>query len=69
MLSQTIGPELLWLVAREPRVWEETERFVMANSFLVHRLTGEYVLDHHSPSQCDPLYDVARVKRRACCKR
>ena len=24
----------------------------------VLRLTGEYVLDHHSASQCDPLYDL-----------
>ena len=31
----------------------------MASSFLVRRLTGEYVLDHHSASQCDPLYDLA----------
>src|SRR3712207_7668552 len=30
----------------------------MANSFISYRLTGEYVLDHHSASQCDPLYDV-----------
>ena len=22
------------------------------------RLTGEYVLDHHSASQCDPMYDL-----------
>ena len=27
-------------------------------SFIVYRLTGEYVLDHHSASQCDPLYDL-----------
>jgi xylulokinase len=25
----------------------------------VARLTGEYVLDHHSASQCDPIYDLA----------
>jgi xylulokinase len=25
---------------------------------VVARLTGEYVLDHHSASQCDPLYDL-----------
>jgi sugar (pentulose or hexulose) kinase len=31
----------------------------MASSFAVARLTGEYVLDHHSASQCDPLYDLA----------
>jgi xylulokinase len=30
----------------------------MASSFVVARLTGEYVLDHHSASQCDPLYDL-----------
>jgi xylulokinase len=56
--SQAIGPKLLWLVRNEPQVWEKTDRFFMASSFLVHRLTGEYVLDHHSASQCDPLYDV-----------
>jgi xylulokinase len=30
----------------------------MPSSFAVLRLTGEYVLDHHSASQCDPLYDL-----------
>jgi xylulokinase len=30
----------------------------MPSSWLAHRLTGEYVLDHHSASQCTPLYDV-----------
>jgi xylulokinase len=39
-------------------VWQKTEKLFMASSFIVHRLTGEYVLDHHSASQCDPLYDV-----------
>jgi xylulokinase len=29
----------------------------MASSYLVHELTGEYVLDHHSASQSSPLYD------------
>jgi xylulokinase len=32
----------------------------MASSYLVRRLTGAYVLDHHSASQCDPLYDMGR---------
>jgi len=30
----------------------------MASSHIVHRLTGAYVLDHHSASQCNPLYDL-----------
>jgi xylulokinase len=48
----------LWLHHREPQVWERTRRFAMASSFVVQRLTGNYVLDHHSASQCDPLYDL-----------
>lgn len=56
--SQAVGPKLLWLREAEPPVWAQTRRFHMASSFLVERLTGRYVLDHHSASQCDPLYDV-----------
>lgn len=57
--SQAVGPKLAWLRHNEPDVWSRTRRFFMASSFIVHRLTGEYVLDHHSASQCDPLYDLA----------
>jgi len=56
--TQAVGPKLLWLQRNEPEVWEKTRKFFMANSFISWRLTGEYVLDHHSASQCDPLYDV-----------
>ena len=30
----------------------------MVASYLVLRLTGEYVLDHQSASHCTPLYDL-----------
>jgi xylulokinase len=33
----------------------------MASSFAVERLTGAWALDHHSASQCDPLYDLERA--------
>ncbi|MEU4894051.1 FGGY-family carbohydrate kinase [Streptomyces sp. NPDC044780] len=58
LTSQAVGPKLRWLARREPEVWRRTRRFFMASSLLVHRLTGEYRLDHHSASQCDPLYDL-----------
>jgi xylulokinase len=57
--SQAVGPKLLWLQRHEPDVWARTARWHMASSYAVARLTGEYVLDHHSASQCDPLYDLA----------
>jgi xylulokinase len=56
--SQAIGPKLLWLRRHEMDVWEQTSGWYMASSFIVGRLTGEYILDHHSASQCDPLYDL-----------
>jgi len=58
LTTQAVGPKLLWLRRREPDVWARTRRLLMASSYAVQRLTGEYVLDHHSASQCDPLYDL-----------
>ncbi|QKW13824.1 FGGY-family carbohydrate kinase [Verrucosispora sp. NA02020] len=58
LTSQAVGPKLRWVRRHEPKVWADTCRFFMASSFLVFRLTGEYVLDHHSASQSDPLYDL-----------
>jgi xylulokinase len=58
LTSQAVGPKLLWLRRNEPEVWAETRRVVTVSGYLVGRLTGEYVLDHHSASQSDPLYDI-----------
>jgi xylulokinase len=58
LTSQAVGPKLLWLRRNEPQVWARCGRFYMASSYIVQRLTGEYVLDHHSASQCNPLYDL-----------
>ena len=56
--SQSAGPKIRWLADEEPGVWSATRRLFGASSYLVSRLTGEYVLDHHSASQWAPLYDV-----------
>ena len=58
LTSQAAGPKLAWIRRHEPDVWARTRRFHMAHSLVIERLTGEYVLDHHSASQCDPLYDM-----------
>ncbi|MET9487992.1 FGGY-family carbohydrate kinase [Nocardia sp. NPDC006630] len=58
LTSQAVGPKLRWLARHEPQVWKETRMLLMASSFLVHRLTGRYVLDHQSASQCVPMYDL-----------
>ena len=56
--SQAVGPKLAWVAEYEPQVWTAATKLYMPSSWLVHKLTGNYVLDHHSASQCSPLYDT-----------
>lgn len=60
LTSQAVGPKVRWLARHEPEVYARTRMMLMASSFLVHRLTGRYVLDHQSASQCVPMYDLRR---------
>ncbi|MFD0363365.1 FGGY-family carbohydrate kinase [Nocardia sp. GCM10030253] len=59
LTSQAVGPKLRWLARHEPEIAARTDMLLMASSFLVHRLTGRYVLDHQSASQCVPMYDLS----------
>lgn len=56
--SQALGPKIAWVAENEPWVAARARRVFMPSSWVVRRLTGEYVLDHHSASQCTPLYDT-----------
>ncbi len=58
LTTQAVGPKALWVQRHEPQAWARATRWYNSNSFVVARLTGEYVLDHHTASQCDPLYDI-----------
>ncbi|MGP4043636.1 FGGY-family carbohydrate kinase [Streptomyces sp. 2A115] len=55
--TQAVGPKLAWLAEHEPETVARARRLYMPSSYLVCRLTGTYVLDHHSASQSVPLYD------------
>jgi xylulokinase len=56
--TQAAGAKVAWVADEEPEVFARARRLFMPSSWLVHRLTGEYVLDQHSASQCTPLYDA-----------
>ncbi len=58
--TQAVGPKMLWFRRHEPEAWDRGKRWYNSNSYVTAKLTGEYVLDHHTASQCDPLYDVRR---------
>ena len=54
--SQAVGPKLEWVRRHEPDVFARATRWYGSNSYIAAKLTGEYVMDHHTASQCDPLY-------------
>lgn len=56
--SQSIGPKMRWVRENEPEAFARAVRWGSAHSYILGRLTGEYVLDHHTASQSDPLYDL-----------
>jgi xylulokinase len=56
--SQAVGPKLEWVYRHEPEVFERATGWYGSNSYIVAKLTDEYVMDHHTASQCDPLYAI-----------
>jgi xylulokinase len=57
--TQAVGPKLRWVREEEGDVFATSTRWFGLSSWLVAKLTGEYTIDHHTASQCDPLYDLA----------
>jgi len=58
LTSQAIGPKILWMKNNEPEVYAKAHRFIAASSYIVLKLTGEFVMDHHTASYYNPLYDL-----------
>lgn len=56
--SQAVGPKLRWLADEDPEVFAAARHLFSCSSFLTAKLTGEYIMDHHTASQCDPLYNI-----------
>lgn len=61
LTSQSVGPKILWLKRQRPEIFGRTHRILTSTSFLVHRLTGEYVIDHYTAANSSPLYVVDRL--------
>lgn len=57
LTSQAIGPKILWMRRHEPEVYAKAHQFLTASSYMVYRLTGEFVMDVHTASYYNPLFD------------
>ena len=61
LTSQSVGPKILWLKRNRPEIFSKTAKILTATTYVVHRLTGRYVIDHYSAANISPLYDVATL--------
>jgi xylulokinase len=61
LTSQSVGPKILWLKETHPDRYSRTAMVLTATSYLVWKLTGEYVIDHYTAAGFSPLYDVNRL--------
>ncbi len=61
LTSQSVGPKILWLRRNRPEVFAETAKVLTSTSYLVFRLTGEFVIDHYTAANFSPLYVVDRL--------
>ncbi len=62
LTTQSIGPKILWVKRNEPDVFAGTHKFLTATSYMVFRLTGEYVIDRHTASYFSPLFDIEQCE-------
>ncbi len=58
LTSQSVGPKILWLKRNRPEVFARTHRFLNSTSFVVHRLTDRFVIDHYSAAGFTPFYSA-----------
>jgi xylulokinase len=58
LTTQAVGPKILWIRENEPEIYAQTEKFITSTSYIIHKLTGRYVIDAHTASEFGPLLDI-----------
>jgi xylulokinase len=56
LTSQSVGPKILWLKNKRPDLFAKAHKILTSTSYLVHRLTGRFFIDHYSAANSSPLY-------------
>lgn len=56
--SQSAGPKILWIKKNEPEIYHQAQKFITTTTYLIHKLIGQYVIDRHTASYFNPLFDI-----------
>ena len=60
LTSQSVGPKILWLKNKRPDLFARTHKILTSTTYLVHRLTDRFVIDHYSAGSTSPLRPTRR---------
>ena len=58
--SQSAAAKILWLKNHEPEIYNSAAKFITGTTYLVAKLTGNYVIDRYTAATWVPLYDVIK---------
>ena len=58
LTSQSVGPKILWLKRNKPEIFKQTAKILTSTSFIVHKLTENFVIDHYTAANFSPLYNI-----------
>ena len=54
--TQAAGPKILWLKRNRPEIYARAYKVLNSTSFVTHRLTGKFTIDHYSAGNSTPFY-------------
>jgi len=61
LTTQAAGPKIMWIKQNEPAIFKQTAKFITSTSYIIYKLTGNYVIDAHTATEFNPLIDIKKV--------
>lgn len=61
LTTQSVGPKIRWFEKHQPDLFRATRKIVGCSSYIVHKLTSNWVVDHYSASTATPCYDLRNM--------
>ena len=61
LTTQAIGPKILWIKQNEPEIYARAAKFITSTSYVIHKLTNNYVIDAHTATEFNPLLNIKSV--------
>ena len=61
LTTQAVGPKILWIKQNEPEIYRKTTKFITSTSYVIFKLTGNYVIDAHTATEFNPLINIKTV--------